>query len=316
MSNATSSRLGLVNNSGTSYDALFLKVFSGEVLASFGRENKMLDMTTVRTIGSGKSASFPVTGTIASSYHTAGTEILGTAVNHNEKIINIDDMLLSHAFIAEIDELKNHWDARSIYSKEMGRALSNKVDQHLCQLMVLASQASANVTGGNGGTQITDADAKTNATSLIASVFDANQRLDENDVPTTDRYCVVTPDVYYQLCNVDKLVSRDFSKNNGDFGTGTVVSIAGIPVIKSNTAKLAYDDNSSAITGTNNTYNVDAQHIAATVFHKSAIGTVKLKDMVMENTYDPRRLGNLLTSRLALGHGILRPEAAVSIKQA
>ena len=114
MAAATSSRLGLVNNTGTSYDALFLKVFSGEVLASFGRENKMLGMTTVRTIGSGKSAQFPVTGTIASSYHTVGNEILGTAVNHNEKIINIDDMLISHAFIAEIDQLKNHWDARSI----------------------------------------------------------------------------------------------------------------------------------------------------------------------------------------------------------
>ena len=100
MSNAVSSRLGLVNNSGTSYDALFLKVFSGEVLASFGRENQMLGMTTVRTIGSGKSATFPVTGTIASSYHTVGNEILGTAVNHNERVINIDDMLISHAFIA------------------------------------------------------------------------------------------------------------------------------------------------------------------------------------------------------------------------
>ncbi len=80
MSNANTSRLGLVNNTGTAYDALFLKVFSGEVLASFGRENKMLGMTTVRTIGSGKSAQFPVTGTIASSYHTVGNEILGTAL--------------------------------------------------------------------------------------------------------------------------------------------------------------------------------------------------------------------------------------------
>ena len=315
MAAATPSRLGLVNNTGTSYDALFLKVFSGEVLANFGRENKMLGMTTVRTINSGKSAQFPVTGTIASSYHSVGAEIVGTAVNHNEKIINIDDMLIAHAFIAEIDELKNHWDARSIYSKEMGLALAKKVDQHLLQLAVLASQASTNVTGGNGGTEITDADAKTNATSLISSVFEAIQALDENDVPTSDRYCVVTPDVYYQLCNVDKLVSRDFSKNNGDFGTGTVVSIGGVPVVKSNTAVTAFTDQSAAISGTNNTYNVDAQHIAAVVFHKSAIGTVKLKDMVMENTYDPRRLGNLLTSRLALGHGILRAESAVSIKQ-
>ena len=132
-------------------------------------------------------------------------------------------------------------------------------------------------------------------------MFEAIQALDENDVPTSARYCVVTPDVYYQLCNVDKLVSRDFSKNNGDFGTGTVVSIGGVPVVKSNTAVTAFTDQSASISGTNNTYNVDAQHIAATVFHKSAVGTVKLKDMVMESTYDPRRIGTLLTSRLALG---------------
>ena len=316
MSNATVSRLGLVNNSGTGYNDLFLKVFSGEVLASFGRENQMLNMTTVRTIASGKSAQFPVTGTIASSYHTVGNEIVGTQVKHNEKVINIDDMLLANAFLAEIDELKNHYDVRSIYSKEMGQALAKKVDQHLLQLTVLASQAATTITGGSGGTQITDSDAKTNATSMIASVFDAIQALDEKDVPSSDRYCIVTPDVYYQLSNVDKLVSRDFSSNNGDFSKGQVVMIGGVRVIKSNTAVTAFTDQSGAISGTNNTYNVDAQHIAGVVFHKSAVGTVKLKDLVLENTYDPRRLGNLMTARLALGHGILRPESAVAIKTA
>jgi N4-gp56 family major capsid protein len=224
-------------------------------------------------------------------------------------------MLLAHSFIAEIDSLKNHYDVRSIYSKEMGQALAKKVDQHLLQLTVLASQANATITGGAGGTQITDADAKTNATSMIASVFEAVQALDENDVPSSDRYCLVTPDVYYQLSNVDKLVSRDFSSNNGDFSKGQVVMIGGVRVIKSNTAVTAFTDQSASISGTNNTYNVDAQHIAGVVFHKSAVGTVKLKDLVLENTYDPRRLGNLMTARLALGHGILRPESAVSIKQ-
>jgi len=315
MSNATVSRLGLVNNSGTGVDALFLKVFSGEVLATFGRENLMMGMTTTRTISSGKSAQFPVTGTIASSYHTVGNEIVGTQMKHNERIINIDDMLLAHAFLAEIDQLKNHYDVRSQYSKEMGQALAKKVDQHLLQLTVLASQASATITGGSGGTQITDSDAKTNATSMIASVFEAVQALDEKDVPSSDRYCVVTPDVYYQLSNVDKLVSRDFSSNNGDFSKGQVVMIGGVRVIKSNTAVTAFTDQSASISGTNNTYNVDAQHIAGVVFHKSAVGTVKLKDLVLENTYDPRRLGNLMTARLALGSGILRPESAVSIKQ-
>jgi len=293
---------------------LFLKVFSGEVLASFGRENQMLNMTTVRTISSGKSAQFPVTGTIDSSYHVVGNEILGTNVKHAEKIINIDDMLIAHAFIAEIDELKNHYDVRSVYSKEMGQALAKKVDQHLLQLAFIASDNNATISGGNFGGNVTDADCKTNAESMIASIFEAIQKLDENDVPSSDRYIVTTPDIYYQLCNVDKLVSRDFSSNNGDFGKGTVVSIGGVPVVKSNTAVSAFTDQSGAsTTGQNNTYTGDFQHCGAMVFHKSAVGTVKLKDLVMESTYDPRRLGTLMTARLALGSNYLRPESAVRI---
>ena len=202
MANATPSRLGLVNNSGTGFDALFLKVFSGEVLASFQRENLMLGMTTVRTIANGKSAQFPVTGKISAGYHTVGTEITGSAVKHNEKIINIDDMLVASAFVAEMDELKNHYDVRSIYSKEMGQALAKTVDQNLLQLAILASQASANITTDlNGGLVLTDSDANTNMDSLIASIFEGIQRLDENDVPDAGRYIVVNPDIYYKLAN-------------------------------------------------------------------------------------------------------------------
>ena len=83
MSNATISSIGQVNSAGTA-DALFLKVFSNEVLSQFVRENQMLGMSTVRTIAQGKSATFPVTGSVTASYHTAGNEITGQAIKHNE----------------------------------------------------------------------------------------------------------------------------------------------------------------------------------------------------------------------------------------
>jgi hypothetical protein len=314
MSNATVSRLGQVNGAND-VNALFLKVWSGEVLATFQRENKMLGMTNVRTISSGKSAQFPVIGTTSASYHTPGNEILGTSVKHAEKTINIDDLLVSSAFIANIDEAKNHYDVRSTYTSEMGRALANTVDKNLLQLAVLSAQASATITGGNGGTQITDADANTNATSLIASIFECAQALDEKDVPSEDRFCVVKPDIYYQIVQNDKILNRDFGANgNGVYSDGTVIKVAGINIVKSNTAVTAYADNSSAVSGTNNTYNVDAQYVVATVFHKSAIGTVKLMDLGMESEYDLRRQGSLMVAKMALGHGILRPESATLIK--
>ena len=54
----------------------------------------------------GKSSAFPVTGTVTAGYHTAGNEITGQAIKHNEKIINLDDMLLADVFVAEVEELK------------------------------------------------------------------------------------------------------------------------------------------------------------------------------------------------------------------
>ena len=315
MSNATISSIGQVNSSGTA-DALFLKVFSNEVLSQFVRDNQMLGMSTVRTINAGKSSSFPVTGTVASSYHTAGNEITGQAIKHNEKVINIDNMLLADAFVAEIEELKNHYDVRSEYARQMASALSNTVDKHLLSLAILASQGSATITGTNGGSQITDSDANTNATSLIGSVFEAIQKLDEKNVPTEGRVCIVDPDRYYQLANVDKLVNRDFSKENGDFGKGTVLSIGGVPIVKSNTAVSVFGQNISSVTGANNTYHGNFTNTVAVVMHKSAIGTVKRKDLVMESTYDARRIGTLMTARMLMGSGILRPESAVSIKTA
>jgi len=315
MANATVSRLGQSNLAGD-VNALFLKVWSGEVLATFMRENQMLNMTQVRQIQSGKSAQFPVIGTTTASYHSVGEEIVGSSVRHVEKTINIDDLLISSAFLANIDEAKNHYDVRSIYTSEMGRALANTVDKNLLQLAVLASRASANYTGGKAGLQITDADSDTNATSLIGSIFDAAKALDEADVPSQDRFCVVKPAIYYKLVQDDKILNRDFGGQNGVYSDGTVIKVAGINIVKSNTAVDAFADNSAAVSGANNTYNVNAATVTAVVFHKSAIGTVKLMDLAMESEYDIRRQGTLMVGKMALGSGILRPESAVSIKTA
>lgn len=55
MADAIVSRLGQVNGAGDA-DALFLKVFAGEVLTSFEKKNVMMGKHQIRTISNGKSA--------------------------------------------------------------------------------------------------------------------------------------------------------------------------------------------------------------------------------------------------------------------
>ena len=314
MANATPSFLGKANNSGDD-NALFLKLFSGEVLSAFSRANKMLPMTTVRTIANGKSATFPLVGTATAEYHTPGAEITGNVINANEKVITIDDMLIAHSFVSELDELKNHYDVRQIYSKELGEALARKVDDHLLQLAVLGARSSGLVSGRSGGSAITDADANTNASSLIDSIFEGAEDLDNNSVPENDRFCVVSPDIYYKIVNNDKILNRDFGGVNGVYADGTVLKVAGINIVKSTATATAFTDLSSAsTTGHNNTYTGDFSNTVAVIFHKSSIGSVKLMDLKMDTEYDLRRSGTLMVGKMAMGSGFLRPEAMVEIK--
>ena len=314
MANATPSFLGKANNSGDD-NALFLKLFSGEVLSAFSRANKMLPMTTVRTIANGKSATFPLVGTATAEYHTPGAEITGNVINANEKIITIDDMLIAHSFISELDELKNHYDVRQIYSKELGEALARKVDDHLLQLAVLGARSSGLVTGRSGGSVITDADANTNAGSLIDSIFEGAEDLDNNSVPENDRFCVVSPDIYYKIVNNDKILNRDFGGVNGVYADGTVLKVAGINIVKSTATNTAFTNLSSAsTTGHNNTYTGNFSTTVAVIFHKSSIGSVKLMDLKMDTEFDLRRSGTLMVGKMAMGSGFLRPEAMVEIK--
>jgi len=317
MTNVTPSRLGAANGAAANFaqkNALFLKVFAGEVLTAFDETNVMKDLHVSRTISSGKSAQFPVTGKANAAYHTVGTPLLGTQnIKHNEIVVNIDDVLIADTFIANIDEAKNHYDVRAEYSRLLGMALAKQFDVRCLQLGVLAARGSATVTGGNGGTAITDSDAATNGASLAASIFEAAQAMDEKDVPENDRVAIVKPAQYYNLVQTTDVINRDFG-GAGVYADGTVLRVAGIQIVKSNNVPTT---NVSAVTGENNTYHGNFSTTVALVMQKSAIGTVKLMDLAVERTsgdFEIMYQGTLMAAKYAMGHGILRPECAVEIK--
>jgi len=314
MSNATVTRIGQVNGAGD-VDALFLKVFAGEVLTAFDTANLALSRTQVRSITNGKSAQFPRTGLVGARYHTPGTEILGQTMNHGEVVITIDDLLISDAFIANIDEAKNHYDVRSIYSTEVGRSLAKQMDKHIFQAGVLTARAANVITGLPGGSVITQASGAqaTDGSALAANLFAAAQKLDENNIPEDGRFAVFRPAQYYALAQSTTVINKDWG-GAGAYADGKVLRVAGIEIVKSNNLPNALVSNGTVAAGTGNRYAGDFSKVLGLVMHSSAVGTVKLMDLGMEGAYDIRRQGHLLVAKYAVGHGGLRPEAAVEIR--
>lgn len=265
-----------------------------------------------------KSAQFPATGQISAAYHTPGTEIVGLAVNHAERIITIDALLISHAFIADIDDAMNHYDSRAIYSTEMGRKLAKEADINILSEVIKAARAAATISGGNGGTTITDANlgsatAATKQQAFVDAFFSAAQSLDEKDAPE-ERYAVLRPAEYYAM--VKAVQSTGWSPLHKDYGgvgniaQGILPELAGIKILKSN--NLPSTDTS----GSNTYHGADFSTTVGVIFTREAVGTVKLLDLSMQMEWDIRRQGTLLVARYAMGHGILRPECAVELKTA
>lgn len=313
----TPSRLGQVNLAGDVY-SLFLKKFAGEVLTSFTTENIMMPLHTVRTISNGKSAQFPVTGTASAKYHVPGQDILDGAnsyvsqIRAGERVITIDNLLLSSTFIARIDEAMNHYDVRSIYSTELGRALAQKFDKTVLQVLSNTASVAEAFTGGGTGTTLNKGTAVRTGANLAAAIYEAAQTLDEKNIPSDGRYVVVKPAEYYAL--VQELSAPSKPSPVGSYVNGDVAVVAGIRIYKSN--NLPTTNVGAQETGTNTNYNGNFTNTVALVGHKAAIGTVKLLDLAVESEYQITHQGTLMVAKYAMGHGSLRPEAVVRITSA
>lgn len=308
----------------------FLKVWAGEILATFQEANKFMPLTMSRTISTGKSATFPVIGTAAAHWHTPGESVItdqdaGSAeylskIKVTEREIFIDDCLVSSVLVDDLDAMKSHWDYRSEYSSAIGRALAKEADEHILATIYAGAQATANIPGVTAaGKQITDAAAAGTTDNLIEAAFDIAQTFDENDVPSDERYFAVKPEQYYMLAEKTDLVNRDFSTGNGDYADGSVLKVAGMTIVKTN--NFGGDDDAVTDSGAKNNvftngYNADWTNVVALGFHRSAVGTVKMADLSVATEYQLERLSTLMLAKYAMGHNYLRPEACALIKTA
>ena len=310
MSNYTVSNIGQNAGSGST-TASFLKVFSGEVITAFETANSTLDKHLVRTISSGKSAQFPIVGKATASYHTAGNEITGGSITHNERTISIENLLIAPVFIAKIDEAMSHYDVRSIYSKELGRALANQMDKHVYQNLILNSRGSAAAPQA-AGSVITDADFETNAASAAATIFSAAKSMDEADVPADDRYCAVSPAAYYNLIQGTTVINRDWG-GSGSYSDGKVLKVAGMNIIPTNNIPTS-NITSGVAQGSSTNFAGNFSTTVACAWQKNACGTVKLMDLSTEMDYQIQRQGTLVVAKYAMGHAPLNPICSIEIK--
>ena len=242
---------GALTNAGTAAQrrALYLKLFSGEMFKGFQHNTIARDLVTRRTLKNGKSLQFIFTGRTKSEFHIPGQSILGNDEKSPpvaEKTITCDDLLISSAFVYELDETLAHYDLRGEISRKIGYALAENYDRRIFRAITKAARAASPVSMASfkepGGsmlkvgtdTSTTKADAY-DSTKLVNAFYDAAAILDEKGVSGDGRVAVLNPRQYYALIqNVsgNGLINRDVQGTALQAGNG-IIEIAGIKIYKS-----------------------------------------------------------------------------------
>ncbi len=234
---------------------------------------------------------------------------MGQAVNHNEVVVTIDGVLKADVFIPEIDEWMNHYEIRAPYSRAIGESIAEVWDEQTFMSIVLAARESTpTITGGDGGTVLTDAGFANQGNVLAAGVFEAAENLDDHHVPTENRYGVFPNAQYYLMAQTTNVINMDWG-GRGSYADGTVASIAGIPLFKSTNTPTT-DQSSYAVAK----YQGNFSTTTGCVFHETAAASVVLRDVQTRVVPRPENIGTLVYGMLAYGGDHLRPESAVEFK--
>ena len=336
MAASVPSRIGQINQAGD-VKAIFLKVFSGEVLTAFEKATVMMNRTLLKQVSSGKSVQWPRFGRATSEYHVPGAEILGTPVNQAEIVGTIDDALIAHAFIAKIDDAMSHYDSRSVYASEIGKKLAYDVDEFTlieglkgARLTAVGSELPTEIPFNGSvafrtndaflmtgeGTGVTGASASVEAKidAITDALFQTASRFDEAHAPDEGRFAVFQPREYRQLAQA--VQTNGFSLTNTDYGTsgsvsgGKVFSIAGFEIVRSTLLPRT----NVGTTGRYQFHGGDYSQTVALVGANQSVGMGKLYDLTVESDFDFRRRGTLYLAEMAAAFKYLRPETLLELE--
>lgn len=198
---------------------LWIPIWSGEVIHAYDEYNKFEGMVDSKTISSGTTMEFPVTGTVSlKTAWAAGEELVGgenaTATTFK---VNLDKRpMAAHFELDNIDLMLTQWEYRTELARQAGMTLANARDK---QIAAYIGRACAESKLTNDPRAVTPKDPFNSATAyqhfgvaastatqqtdaalaVLKTIEDYMVYLQENNIPTEGVYMAITPQAFASI---------------------------------------------------------------------------------------------------------------------
>jgi N4-gp56 family major capsid protein len=214
---------------------------------------------------------------------TPGSDVNTQGPTETEVAIDVDQHYESSFEIHDRLKFQAKYRLAEEYKSEAGYALAKQIDSALAGLYAGLSQYV-----GSGSVQMTD-----------ANILAAKLKLDNADVPRTNRYLVVDPAAENDLLAIDKFVRYDALGTGDAIKNGMIGKLYGMEIFSS----------TNIVTET-----ASPNVVHNLMFHKDAFGLALQKDVQVEKNRDPRKLSDIYISQVLYGVKELRDDHAVDVR--
>lgn len=298
------------------------EIWSDEVIAAYQKSLKMAPLVkTLNFQGSkGDVIHVPKPTRGSANAKAEATAVTMQANLESELTVTINRHYEYSRLIEDIVEVQAQASLRQFYTEDAGYALAKQVDDDLFRAgtgfgtstldMTVAISGTATGTAfENANSFFVDASngltAYTDDTVVAADVFtDAGfraliKRMDDNDVPMTDRSFIIPPTLRSAIMGTERYVSADFREPN-TVQSGLIGSVYGIDVYVSSNCPLIEDATSNSA-GT-------ADVRGAYLIHKDALMLAEQMSVRSQTQYKQEYLSTLYTADTLYGVQAYRPE--------
>ena len=304
--------------------ALHRDLYATEVqtkfLAKLVTEGKHIN----KVLTGGKSYKFPMFGGASGlTVHTPGAAPSPSQVKRTELTVDLDERIVHSIFQDELDTTLSDMDARGLLVDAQAYALAKAKDQTIFRLMIKAAQSGPIIPGEtDGGTVLTNAGYRNNASALSSGIFDIATALQMKNVDLSTVNAFITPAQHSMLIQNKDAITKDWG-GEGSYAKGQLAMIAGIGLTVTNHLPTENLSTDASITASGldpkiifAKYRGDFSNLAAIVASNQAVATVTAVSLQTRFEAVPERFGEYIISHYAYGGRPFRPECAAILQVA
>lgn len=302
---------------------LFIDEYGGEVESQFAKASMMRNFVKVRSVRGTDTIVNNRVGRTQLQALVPGVRPNPTPTGFGKATLTVDTVILARDNRSMLNEFQTHFDARMELAQDHGKELGKFFDQAFIIMAIKGSHTSApsglnSAIGAGKAIELAAANDELDPDKLAAGIEAVIVDMEEEDIPVDELLVLIRPKHYKVLKDNSKLLSKDYSSDNGDYAKGIINEIAGARIEKTArfpTISTAITDHKLSNANNSNAYNLTAEEAdaVAVVLHPKSLLAGETIPLTSDVWFNREEKQWFIDSFLAFGVSVNRPDCCGTV---